>query len=57
MKTIECLKLYDNNNSNLIIQYLEYSKLYKSKATIQIYSSCIKRFYDFLFFYYDNRPI
>lgn len=55
MKTIECLKLYDNNNSNLIIEYLEYSKLYKSKATIQIYSSCLKRFYDFLFFYYDNR--
>lgn len=55
MKTIECLKLYDNNNSNLIIEYLEYAKLYKSKATIQIYSSCLKRFYDFLFFYYDSR--
>ena len=55
MKTLDYLKLYDNNNSNLIIQYLEYIKLYKSKTTIQTYSNCIKRFYDFLYFYYDNR--
>ena len=53
MKTIDYLKLYDNNNSNLIIQYLEYTKLYKSKSTLQTYSSCIKKFYDFLYFYYD----
>ena len=55
MKTLDYLKLYDNNNSNLIIQYLEYIKLYKSKTTIQTYSNCIKRFYDFLYFYYENR--
>lgn len=55
MKTLDYLKLYDNNNSNLIIKYLEYIKLYKSKATIQTYSSSIKNFYDFLYFYYDNR--
>ena len=55
MKTLEYLKLYDNNNSNLIIQYLEYVKLYKSKSTLQTYSSSIKNFYDFLYFYYDNR--
>ncbi|WP_420914566.1 hypothetical protein [Brachyspira hyodysenteriae] len=55
MKTLDYLKLYDNNNSNLIIQYLEYIKLYKSKSTLQTYSSSIKNFYDFLYFYYDNR--
>ena len=55
MKTLDYLKLYDNNNSNLIIKYLEYIKLYKSKTTIQTYSNCIKRFYDFLYFYYENR--
>lgn len=55
MKTLDYLKLYDNNNSNLIIQYLAYIKLYKSKTTIQTYSNCIKRFYDFLYFYYENR--
>lgn len=54
MKTIEYLKLYDNNNSNLIIQYLEYIKLYKSKATIQTYAHSLKNFYDFLYFYYNN---
>lgn len=54
MKTLDYLKLYDNNNSNLIIQYLEYIKLYKSKTTIQTYSSSIKNFYDFLYFYYYN---
>ena len=55
MKTLDYLKLYDNNNSNLIIQYLEYIKLYKSKSTLQTYSNSIKNFYDFLYFYYDNR--
>lgn len=55
MKTIDYLKLYDNNNSNLIIKYLEYIKLYKSKSTLQTYSNSIKNFYDFLYFYYDNR--
>ena len=54
MKTLDYLKLYDNNNSNLIIKYLEYIKLYKSKTTIQTYSSSIKNFYDFLYFYYYN---
>ena len=55
MKTLDYLKLYDNNNSNLIIKYLEYIKLYKSKSTLQTYSNSIKNFYDFLYFYYDNR--
>ena len=55
MKTLDYLKLYDNNNSNLIIQYLEYIKLYKSKSTLQTYSNSIKNFYDFLYFYYNNR--
>lgn len=55
MKTLDYIKLYDNNNSNLIIQYLEYIKLYKSKSTLQTYSNSIKNFYDFLYFYYDNR--
>ncbi|MDA0041247.1 tyrosine-type recombinase/integrase [Brachyspira hyodysenteriae] len=55
MKTLDYLKLYDNNNSNLIINYLEYIKLYKSKSTLQTYSNSIKNFYDFLYFYYDNR--
>ncbi|MDA0027292.1 tyrosine-type recombinase/integrase [Brachyspira hyodysenteriae] len=55
MKTLDYLKLYDNNNSNSIIDYLEYIKLYKSKSTLQTYSNSIKNFYDFLYFYYDNR--
>ncbi|ADG71759.1 tyrosine-type recombinase/integrase [Brachyspira murdochii] len=55
MKTLDYLKLYDNNNSNLIIKYLEYIKLYKSKATIQTYAHSLKNFYDFLYFYYNNR--
>lgn len=55
MKTLEYLKLYDNNNSNLIIQYLEYIKLYKSKATIQTYAHSLKNFYDFLYNYYNIR--
>lgn len=54
MKTPDYLNLYDNNNSNLIIQYLEYAKLYKSKSTIQTYSNTIKNFYDFIKLYYST---
>ncbi|MCZ9901674.1 hypothetical protein OFP90_12215 [Brachyspira hyodysenteriae] len=53
MKTLDYLKLYDNNNSNSIIDYLEYIKLYKSKSTIQTYANSIKNFYDFLYNYYS----
>ncbi|MCZ9852186.1 tyrosine-type recombinase/integrase [Brachyspira hyodysenteriae] len=53
MKTLDYLKLYDNNNSNSIIDYLEYIKLYKSKSTIQTYANSIKNFYNFLYNYYS----
>lgn len=53
MKTLDYLKIYDNNNSNLIINYLEYIKLYKSKSTVNTYANSIKNFYDFLHIYYD----
>ncbi|MCZ9972215.1 site-specific integrase [Brachyspira hyodysenteriae] len=53
MKTLDYLKLYDNNNSNSIIDYLEYIKLYKSKYTIQTYANSIKNFYNFLYNYYS----
>ncbi|WP_302279427.1 tyrosine-type recombinase/integrase [Brachyspira pilosicoli] len=54
MKTLDILKLYDNNNSNLIIKYLDYIKLYKTNATIDTYASNLKNFYDYIFKYYNT---
>lgn len=53
MKTLDCLKLYDNNN-NLIIKYLDYIKLYRTEATTYTYASSLKNFYDYIAMHYDS---
>ncbi len=47
-KTLECLKIYDNNNTNLIIKFIDEIKLYKSETTLVTYSNNIRNFYEFL---------
>ena len=54
MKTLEILKSYDKHHSNFIFKYIEYIKLYKTKSTVDTYSSSIKNFYDFIKLYYST---